>query len=110
MAQGSAGAALQATAEALQQATALQATAALPPGFRMLPPGPSSALAEGDDMVMVPRSLLKRMVDGVERASKAAGFAVTIASSARNGFEEERVRLADVASELREIANRGRIV
>ena len=80
------------------------------PGLRLLAGQPSAAMVEGEDMVMVPRSLLKRMVDGVERASKAAGFAVTIASSARNGFEEERVRLSDVASELREIANRGRIV
>ena len=74
-------------------------------------PSPATAAIVGhEDMVLVPRSLLKRMVDGVERASKAAGFAVTIASSARNGFEEERARLAEVAGELRELANRGSVV
>ena len=69
-----------------------------------------ASYARSEDNVLVPRALLKQMVDSCERASKAAGFAVQIAQSARNGFEEERARLAEIAADLARLANRGTIV
>ena len=73
------------------------------------PTGIAVALAD-NSMITIPRSTMAMIVDGVERASKAALGAVQISNQARNAFEEEHKRLAEMATELRELCNRGRIV
>ena len=71
-------------------------------------PGSSDALARGsgDEMITLPRQVLKRAVDGVERASMAAQHAVRIATAARSAFEDESGRLAEVLRDLQRCADR----
>ena len=111
--------------------TAIGAPTAKKPGVPhppMVPPAHLAHLAIGDsssassagfvvqvqpsaeDMVAFPRSVLKTMLDCVDRCTKAANYAVQISQQARNAFEEERDRLQNVTNELRELCNRGSVL
>lgn len=76
-------------------ASAASSSSALP-----APPAPPSLdlmqqAREGN--VAVPKVMLRRMLDHVERAASAAQHAVKISQAARNAFEEEHARLNEVA-------------
>ena len=58
-----------------------------------------------DDCIVIRRSLLKRCLDSVERASMAAQHAVKISAQARDAFEEEKRRLDEAVRELSRFAD-----
>ena len=73
-------------------------------------PQPAPRLPLDTDAVIVPRGVLQRMVDNVERVRKACDHAVEISSMARKTFEDESKRVGDTLDELRSLANRGHVV
>ena len=64
--------------------------------------GGGGAAVSGD--VVVPKIVLKHMLDGVERAAAAASHAVKISCQARDAFEEEHRRIVETAGELRRLS------
>ena len=81
---------------------------------RMIGPSSSSASAElqmacqapAAATVTVPKQVLKRMLDSVDRAAAAAAHAVKISAHARNAFEEEHRRLLETRHDLQEMISR----
>ena len=69
-----------------------------------------SAPSAASDAVVIPRTVLRSMMDSVERAHRAAQHAVQISQQARNAFEEEANRLSQVAQCLAGYANRGTVL
>ena len=66
---------------------------------------PASAVSvvrkdSSDDIVSIRRSLLKSVLDTVERSAAAAAHAVKISTAARTAFEEEHKRLLECTRDL----------
>ena len=53
-------------------------------------------VVQSEQTIGVPVSVMKRMLESVERAEAAAKRAVSISTQARNAFEEETKRLSEV--------------
>jgi hypothetical protein len=58
-----------------------------------------------EDVVSIRRGALKAICDAVERAHGATRHAVTIATAARDNFEQEERVLADVVRKLQRLAH-----
>lgn len=85
--------------------------AAAPQQLEMVPkqpvrPPPPTLLLPPDEQVTVSRTLLKHVLDSIDRAESAAVHAVQISGQARAAFEEESRKLRDTASDVRRMLDR----
>ena len=58
------------------------------------------------DVVAVPRSTLRMILDCVDRVHSAAQHASRLGSQARDAFDQEAARIADVSLEVRRAMDR----
>ena len=56
--------------------------------------------------VVVPRALLRTMLDCLDRAGRASAHAAQISSRAQSAFDEESKRLTDATSDTRRLLDR----
>ena len=95
-------------ARQLQQHSSSSPGAASSSGVTALIPVVNEAAvvsAEDAEYVTIRKSTLKVIQDSCERVSQAALHAVRISQSARNAFEEEHQRIAEVTKVIQEIIN-----
>ncbi len=58
------------------------------------------------DLVAIPRSTLRMILDCVDRVHAAAQHASRLGSQARDAFDQEATRIADVSLEVRRAMDR----